>query len=124
MNLDYRGNNKSLIRLSQLIGKIDGLSMFTSEALIKRLSNVATGQYVNSGVEDGQDAKYIETYQHTIGDYYNLVIQWRIIDIIHALNLSYLENLTENTTQVFTDLKIVESIIDKNHQSGLNFNYL
>lgn len=113
VNLDYRGNNKSLIRLSQLIGKIDGLSMFTSEALIKRLSNVATGQYVNSGVEDGQDAKYIETYQHTIGDYYNLVIQWRIIDIIHALNLSYLENLTENTTQVFTDLKIVESIIDK-----------
>ncbi|KAI5968536.1 CPH2 [Candida margitis] len=113
MNLDYRGSSKALIRLSQLIGKIDGPSMFTSETLMKRLSNVVTGKYINSGVEDGQDAKYIEAYRHTVGDYYNLVVQWRIIDIIHALNLSYLENLNEDTTQVLTDLKIVESIIDK-----------
>ena len=114
VNLDYRGSNKTLIRLSQLIGKVDGLSMFSSEPLMTRLSNVATGQYMNAGVEDGQDSKYVEAYQYTIGDYYNLIIQWRIIDIIHALNLSYLEKLNEeDTTQVFTDLKIVESIIDK-----------
>ncbi|KAI5962756.1 CPH2 [Candida theae] len=113
VNLDYRGSNKSLIRLSQLIGKVDGLSMFTSETLMKRLNNVATGQIVNTGAEDGQDAKYVEAYQHTIGDYYGLVTQWRIIDIVHGLNLSYLENIDEDTTQVLTDLKIVGSIIDK-----------
>ena len=113
VNLDYRGSDKSLIRLSQLIGKVDGLSMFNSETLMKRLVNVASGQYINTDVEDGQCAKYIEAYQNTIGDYYGLITQWRIIDIIHALNLSYLDNVNEDTTQVFTDLKIVEGVIDK-----------
>ena len=41
LNLDYKGSNKSLIRLNQLISKVDGVSIFGTN-LTTRLTNVFT----------------------------------------------------------------------------------
>ncbi|KAL6453967.1 CPH2 Transcription factor CPH2 [Candida maltosa Xu316] len=135
LNLDYKGSNKSLIKLNQLIGKIDGVSMFNSENLFKRLINIFTNQVINDKINDGQNyVKYIEFYQDASSDYYEIILNWRLLEIIHELNLTYLEDLNEDDkNQILTDLKIMEAFINdddckiyKNYQlfnSVLNANY-
>ena len=75
MNLDYKGSNKSLIRLNQLISKVDGVSIFESTNLTTRLTNVFTNNWINANIVDGQNhVKYIEFYQRNINDYYAIVL--------------------------------------------------
>ncbi|KAK6881786.1 Transcription factor CPH2 [Candida tropicalis] len=113
LNLDYKGKNASLIKLNQLIGKIDGVSMFASDNLIKRLTNVFIGKPINSGVVDGQNhVKYIDFYQNE-DDYFGLVCNWRLLEIIHELNLTYLEELNQDKSQILTDLTIMGSFIQQ-----------
>ena len=110
LNLDYKGSNKSLIRLNQLISKVDGVSIFESTNLTTRLTNVFTNNRINANIVDGQNhVKYIEFYQRNINDYYAIVFNWRLLEFIHELNVTYLEQLNDDQSQVLTDLKIIEA---------------
>lgn len=112
LNLDYKGADKSLKRLNQLVGKVDGISIFESTNLTTRLTNVFTNSRINANIVDGQNhVKYIEFYQRNINDYYAIIFNWRLLELIHELNVTYLEELNDDQSQILTDLKIIEVFI-------------
>ncbi|ABN66642.2 bHLH DNA-binding protein that promotes hyphal development [Scheffersomyces stipitis CBS 6054] len=122
LNLDYKGDNESLKKLNTLIGKIDGLSLLGSESLIARLSNLVEQNTINNGVIDGQNlVKYAELYQDNAGDFYGIVVNWRLLEIIHQLVLSYLTNLNDDQSEIFKDLKIIDNLVD--NQDSRIYNY-
>ncbi|RLV89165.1 Transcription factor CPH2 [Spathaspora sp. JA1] len=114
MNLQDKSDDKSLKKLNQLIGQVDGISMFGSEDLISRLTNLFEGKLINNGLIDGQNhIKYVELYQELYQDYYGVVLNWRLLEIIHQLNLTYLEELDQEHKQILEDLTTIEKILDK-----------
>ncbi|EGW30269.1 uncharacterized protein SPAPADRAFT_63117 [Spathaspora passalidarum NRRL Y-27907] len=114
MNLHDKSDDKYLKKLNQLVGKVDGISMFASEDLIARLTNVFEGKLIHNGITDGQNhIKYVELYQEFQNDYYGIVLNWRLLEIIHQLNLTYLEELNEDHEQILNDVQTIEKILDQ-----------
>ncbi|ODV68788.1 hypothetical protein HYPBUDRAFT_147327 [Hyphopichia burtonii NRRL Y-1933] len=131
-NLDYKGDDISLQKLNQLIKNLDGISLLGSTSLIERLINLTTNNPINNDVNDGQNhLKYIEIYQENSNDYYSLIFNWRILEILHQLNLSVLKNLsgkkisseqkTNLNNQIIKDLKSINSLINPNSKVGKYF---
>lgn len=119
LNLEYRGDNESLRRLSTLVKDVDGLGLFGADYLVKRLMNLSKNININTDINDGQNhLKYIEVYHEELSSqsssYYNLVLNWRILDIIHLLNLSYLKTISvgESTETLIADLKKLKNLLD------------
>lgn len=120
LNLEYRGEDESLRRLSTLVKDIDGLGLFGASYLIKRLINMSKNININTDINDGQNhLKYVEIYQEQAlsvsGSYYKLILDWRVLDIIHLLNLSYLKNLSigESSESILKDLKKLKNLLDE-----------
>ena len=119
LNLDYKGDNKSLVKLHNLIRNLDGISMLGSTSLLTRLINIAEHKSINNNIYDGQNnIKYVELFQENEGDYYNTIVTWRILEITHELNLAYLKNMASKSQEklkVFSliseDIKKIEAIL-------------
>ncbi|CAH6721368.1 transcription factor Cph2p [[Candida] jaroonii] len=123
LNLQHP-EDKHLNNLSQLV-KVDGLVMFKSN-VISRLTNLINRKPINEGiVDDSNYLKFIEVYQnfkHQDGDFYELIFNWRIIDILNDLILVYLDNNFELNNKLSKDIKLIENLIEKtNSKSGKNF---
>ncbi|KAK6464902.1 bHLH DNA-binding protein that promotes hyphal development [Scheffersomyces coipomensis] len=128
LNLDYKGSNKSIQKLNQLIKNFDGLSILGSETLILRLINLINGEQINFEIFDGQNhVKYVEIFQDNINNYYGIIFNWRILEIIHQLNLNYLydvideENNDNNQQEILQDLIKIEQILSK--EDGRIYHY-
>lgn len=114
LNLDYKGDNKSLIRLSKLIHDVDGISMLGSTSFLTRLTNIALHQNINNGLSDGQNyLKYIEFYQESKNDYYNIIFTWRVLEITNELNLAYLQSIASENQENSKNDKQIEKDLDK-----------
>lgn len=97
MKLDHTGDNVSLRRISQLIKTVDGVSMFESDALLLRLLNLATGRTLNLNINNGENhLTYIELYLLNKTDLYAILFNWRVFELVHQLNMSYLDALSAN----------------------------
>lgn len=122
LNLQHP-EDKHLNNLSQLV-KVDGLVMFKSN-VINRLTNLVNKKPINEGIiDDSNYLKFIEAYQNfkQNGDFYELIFNWRIIDILNDLILVYLDNNFELNTKLSKDIKLIEDLIQKtNSQSGKEF---
>lgn len=98
MNLDYTGEDAYLRRISRLIKSLDGLDMFTSDGLMTRLTNLATGKTINCNINNGENhLTYIELYLHNKTDLYGILFNWRILELLHQLNMTYLDAISTET---------------------------
>jgi hypothetical protein len=127
LNLEYDGENKSLIKLNKLIRKVDGLSFLGSKSLFSRMINVSHNRPINFGINDGQNhLRYVEFFEENKQDYYAVLFSWRVLEIIHQLNLKYLEILNDEQLQdeikdIRSDLSIVSLLVDENTKLGNYF---
>lgn len=93
--LDATNDDKALRKLSQLFKTSDGAAMFTSESLITRILNVTERRNFLADVKEGENSlAYIDVFKHNRKDIYAIVFGWRVLDLLHDLNLSYLDYLT------------------------------
>lgn len=93
--LDATNDDKALQKLSQLFKTSDGAAMFTSESLITRIINVTERRNFFADVKEGENSlAYIDVFKHNRKDIYAIVFGWRVLDLLHDLNLSYLDYLT------------------------------
>lgn len=98
LNLEYIGSKKSLDKLAMMIKKLDGLSLFESEDLLQRFVNLSTQVPICNQINTGEnEMTYVDFYLKNRNDIYGVLYSWRIIELIHELNLVYLELLASNT---------------------------
>lgn len=123
LNFEYRGDNKSLIQLNKLIGKVDGLSFFGSDELFSRIINLAENKPINYSINDGQNhLKYVEIFNLNKQDYYGILFNWRVLEIIHELNMKYLELDDDENKTIENDLDIINETLDKDSYIYQYFN--
>lgn len=126
LNLDSK-DTKSLGQLNHLIRKLDGVSLFHSD-VITRVINMINGRPVCEGLESMSNLKYIELSKGS--DFYNIVFSWRLLEIIDALNVVYLQNLTiedeeellEKNNKLFKDIKLIDNLLKDDVEIGKYFN--
>lgn len=119
MNLDYTGEDANLKKLNKLIKTLDGLSLFDSERLITRLNNLSTGKPVNDGLNNGENyLNYVEIYLRDKTDIYGLIFKWRVLEIVHELNLTYLNVFVkdagkrdETVGEIKEDIKKIDTLL-------------
>lgn len=105
-NLDYSGENKSLLRLYKLIKNVDGLTMFTSPEFVDRLANLAYKRPINEGSTGGPShLKYIEYLQDNSDDYFGIVLSWRVLELLHQLEITFLESISDDDRE--TSMKAI-----------------
>ncbi|KAK6202565.1 uncharacterized protein RJT21DRAFT_20471 [Scheffersomyces amazonensis] len=124
LNLDYKGKSKSIKKLNQLVSQFDGLSLLGSETLMLRLINLINGKHINYEINDGQNhVKYVEFLQDNGEDYYAIILNWRMLEIIHELNLNYLQDLNDedHSKDILKDLNKIDEIISK--EDGRIYHY-
>lgn len=109
MNLDYSGDDATLKKLSKLIKSLDGLSLFDSDRMISRLNNLSSNKPVNQGINSGENyLSYVELYLRDKNDLYGIIFKWRVLEIIHELNVTYLSVFVEDAdkkAETITELK-------------------
>lgn len=109
MNLDYTGEDVNLKKLCKLIKTLDGLSLFDSDRMITRLNNLASNRPVNDSINNGDNyLNYVELYLRDKNDLYGIIFKWRILEIIHELNVTYLNVFVEDadkSTETITEVK-------------------
>lgn len=126
VNLQYSGDNETLKRLSEFI-KVDGVSFLASSQLGQRLLNLAQGVPVNTGLADGQNSlKYVEFIKD---DYFETLLSWRVIEVVHELNVLYLQTLVSKTltsenrekkmAQIIKDTEAVAKVVEA-HDGALS----
>jgi len=97
LNLDYSGDDSNLKKLSMLIKTLDGLSMFDSDRMISRLNNLASNKPINDNINNGENyLNYVELYLRDKNDLYAIIFKWRVLEIIHELNVTYLSVFAED----------------------------
>lgn len=126
--------NDSLKKLSQLIKKTDGASMFASEAHMTRLLNLTERKNIFTNVKKGDNSlSYIEVYKKSPKDIYAIIFGWRVLDVLYELNLSYLDFLTlpsedekakESETHLREELEKIESLLEDADVLSLKQYYL
>lgn len=142
MNFSYRGEDESLKKLSTLMHEFDNLSIFGSKSLMSRLSNLSFGDKINSGLTDGQDfLKFVEVYISSKKNIYEIIFQWRLLEITNQMNMEFLKSIVENNqdevvkellpklsklkkivspnTDIARFVSLFESVIDPNHHKEL-----
>lgn len=118
MNLDYKGEDQSLGKLSKMIKELDGISLFKSELLLARLTNLMLKKNLNNGINDDSNyLKYVEIYKQLENNLYRLMMSWRIMEIINELTESYLCNLlmAEEEEKLKKNSKLLEDVKLINH---------
>lgn len=112
--LECVSRNVAAGRLGALMRTLDGASMFDSARLVQRLDNVAARRPVNAGIDNGENhLNYVELYMRDKRDLYAVVYDWRILEIVHELNLVYLDALTENADKQREMIAEVRSTVRK-----------
>lgn len=125
MNLDYIGENDNLKKLNKLIKTLDGLSLFDSEKLISRLNNLTLRKPVNDNVNNGENhLNYVEVYMKDKNDLYAIIFKWRILEIVHELNLTYLnvfaedaDKRDETVEELKGDVQKIDALLHGNEDS-------
>lgn len=114
LNLTQVSGNEGLVKLNKLIKDVDGTSLFSSN-VISRLTNLVNGKSINHGITDGDYVKYVDIYRNT-KDLYELIFNWRLVEIIFDLNCIYLNNCMseESNEAVVKDIKCLESLLNEN----------
>lgn len=121
-NLDYAGDDESLKLLNQLIKKVDGVAFLGSETLVHRLVNLAKNRPINSDINDGQNhVKYVEFLRENANDYYGVIYSWRLLELTHHLNLTYLKTISSASEdpnkvlkQILQDTEAIAVILKEN----------
>lgn len=108
LNLEYNGENQSLKQLASLIKTLDGLSLFESESLLQRFENLSIQKPICNDVNSGEnEMTYVDFYLRNRNDVYGVLYSWRVIELIHELNLVYLEllsNLRDSKSEAMKNL--------------------
>lgn len=126
VQLNYDGTNNSLIKVNKLIKNLRDVSLFESTSLSERLLNLSMNLPINSNVNDGQNyMRYVEAIQLNPNNYYEILFNWRILEIIHHLNISYLKTLLaeddtkeKKTTQIKKDLQSLGDVLNSESKSS------
>ncbi|KAM9932486.1 hypothetical protein OXX80_007877, partial [Metschnikowia pulcherrima] len=96
----YPGTDTSLQKLQQLIKTVDGLSMFASDTFAQRLYNVAHRKPICYNIASGENASlFADSLLRNEADYYAVLFEWRVLEIVHELTLVYLEILAVPTAR-------------------------
>lgn len=96
LNLDYTGDDASIILLNKLIKNIEGLAFLGSDEIMSRLQNVYLGRPINAGCSDNENfINYASCFHQYSHDFYGLLFGWRIIQISSELIVTKLVSLTE-----------------------------
>ncbi|KAM9913009.1 hypothetical protein OXX69_002003 [Metschnikowia pulcherrima] len=96
----YPGTDTSLQKLQQLIKTVDGLSMFFSDTFAQRLYNVAHRKPICYNIASGENASlFADSLLRNEADYYAVLFEWRVLEIVHELTLVYLEILAVPTVR-------------------------
>lgn len=98
VNLEYSGENVNLKQLALLIKTLDGLNLFESETLLQRFQNLSVQKPICNDINSGEnEMTYVDFYLRNRDDIFGVLYSWRIIELIHELNLVYLELLSTLT---------------------------
>ncbi|KAM9911938.1 hypothetical protein OXX69_003046 [Metschnikowia pulcherrima] len=96
----YPGTETSLQKLQRLIKTVDGLSMFSSDTFAQRLYNVAHCKPICYNIANGENASlFADSLLRNEADYYAVLFEWRVLEIVHELTLVYLEILAVPTVR-------------------------
>ena len=96
----YPGTDTSLQKLQQLIKTVDGLLMFSSDTFAQRLYNVAHRKPICYNIASGENALlFADSLLRNEADYYAVLFEWRVLEIVHELTLVYLEILAVPTAR-------------------------
>lgn len=120
MNLDYTGDDAYLKKLNTLIKKLDGLSMFNSDRMVSRLNNSVLNRPINEGINNGENyLNFVELYMRNKDSIYKVLFNWRVLEIVHELNLTYLDVLAEESERrevsiedIKNDVKKIDALLD------------
>lgn len=116
--LDYTGENASLKALNNLIKKVDGVAFLGSETLVHRLINLARNAPINTDINDGQNhVKYVEFLRENTDDYFGVIFSWRVLELTHHLNLTYLKTISSSSED--SDKMLAQLLKDTGAISGV-----
>lgn len=128
VHLNYDGSNASLIKINKLIKNLHDVSLFESTSLFERLLNLSMNLPINNNINDGQNyIKYIEINQLNQNNYYEILFNWRILEIIHQLNINYLKTLVSDddtkekkSAQIAKDIQSIGDVLNNDSKSSVN----
>lgn len=113
LNLEYKGDNKSLAAIKRLIADVDDLAWLASPSLAQRLHNLATGRPSNHNVTDDcrEHQRYLQIRQQSRDDYYRTWRDWRVLEVAASLNAIGLES-ADKLPECVADLNKLSMAID------------
>lgn len=98
VNLEYSGQNQNLKQLALMVKTLDGLNLFESDNLLQRFENLSVQKPICNDVNSGEnEMTYVDFYLRNRDDVFGVLYSWRVIELIHELNLVYLELLATLT---------------------------
>lgn len=120
-SLPCKSKDAGLQNLSKLTKDMDGFNLFYCSSTISRLSNLSNQKLINSNVSLAEySLAYVDIYLKNKNNIYSVVFGWRVLAIIHKLNLVYLDILAtsperreEKLAQFTTDLAKLEDLLGK-----------
>lgn len=116
LHLEYRGRNPHVQKLATLIHKIDGLAMLGLQLFLTRLTNLALRRPLNAGINQGMNQmKYVEYFQEVAGDYFAILTNWRVLELINDLNFKFLEAIVDvnDRDELLKDILADVATLDK-----------
>lgn len=113
-NLEYNDDDESLKKLNKLVKSSDGYSLFTSRNLIQRFINIASGKTVIADIASGENhLAYVELFKCNRNNLYGMIFDWRIMEVLHELNLAYLDQLLAGEEEKERVEKTIKKDLDR-----------
>lgn len=113
-NLEYSGSNDSLKQLAAMIKTLDGLRLFESDNLLQRFVNLSFQVPIGTNISSGEnEMTYVDFYLRNRSNIYGVLYSWRVIELMHELNIVYLELLSTSTDDKNEATKNLAQDIDK-----------
>lgn len=120
-NLVYSGDDKNLLAISKLIKDVDGLCLFDSDTMITRLINLSSNKPISDRIHNGDNNNnYVDVVLKSKNNIYAIIVNWRILEMIHEINLAYLESFASDaekkesaTADVKNDIKNLDEFLTK-----------
>lgn len=113
-NLEYSGSSDGLKQLAAMIKTLDGLHLFESDNLMQRFVNLSLQVPICTGINSGEnEMTYVDFYLRNRSDLYGVLYSWRVVELIHELNVVYLEILSTSADDKNDGMKSLEEDLDK-----------
>lgn len=94
-SVKYDGDNAYLKRCCKLV-HFDGLEMFRSADLLQHMDNLRSRRPICAGIQNGENrVDFVDFYLMNKSDYYAVLFHWRVLEMVHAMNVVYLTLFTE-----------------------------